>query len=554
METSSENGFWDEMNPQIRRRLLMGSVGSTHLLGTGIRSLESDSGLGAELLFAAYAANPLDGNLARSILNLETAPGFFSGPALTCLRHVAAAWVRPENLSYFLRITARRDNDKIRHYIESCLEKEPGNLFWLQQGLIHAGASSDFRYGLKLLSMEQHEAVRPAVNAARAFFRLMNTDLQEAADLLEDVSAVFGETETAQLIASCSLKMGDRNAAIRSLAACVQKQPWRVSETLRLHDLARGLDSEKRPLPGRTAILLYSYNKAEELDSTLKSLRNSELYESRIFVLDNGSTDETANVMDRWQQAFGEQMARIDLPVNIGAAAARNWLMNLLEVRECDFALYLDDDVEVEQDWLSRFGTAVAAYPDAGVWGCRVVSQSSPAVMQSVDLHIVQPSGEEGNGPEVDLTRISPNPFRVSDLHHQTLDAGYFAFMRPCASVTGCCHLFSTRKLLDNEGFSLFLSPSQYDDMEHDLRSCLKGQFAVYQGHLRILHRKNTGNASHVSVEQEGNALGNKYKMQAMHPRSEILRIMADEESLLRSDIEKKTQYLLDAGLIGSKV
>ncbi|MBI9111707.1 glycosyltransferase [Maridesulfovibrio ferrireducens] len=552
MEVSAIENYWDGIDCSVRPKLLLGSVGGKHLLETGIRCLESDPQLAVEILLAAYAANPFDGNTAQQLLNIETLVSFFPMSVARCISAVAENWARPDNISYFLRITSKRDNRKISSYILSCIEKEPHNLFWIQQGLIYAGASSDFDFGVKLLSAEFSSELKPAVNAAKSFFLFMSGDNVQSFKSLRSASESFGIENFANLAASVALALDDRESAVSLLSGSVQVQPWRSSETLRLHDLVRGLDVQKVQLAGSVAILLYSFNKFEELDATLGSLHRSELNDSKIFMLDNGSSDSTAEVLDRWQQEFGDRMVRIDLPVNVGAAAARNWLMNEPEVKECDFAVYLDDDVEVQPDWLMYLGSAVQEYPDAGVWGCKVVDYISPAVMQSVDLHLIQPPGEEGAGPEVDLTRIAPNPFKVSDLHHQVLDGGYFDYMRPCASVTGCCHMFRTEKLLDNGGFSLFLSPSQYDDMEHDLRSCLKGEFAVYQGHLRILHRKNTGAASRVSVMQEGNALGNKYKMQAMHPRSEILGIMADEERLLQRDLEKKIKYLAENGFLES--
>ncbi len=544
--------FWSDMPVPVRRRLLQGSVGARHLFDTGAEALESNPQLAVELLLAAYTANPFDGNMAGQLANVEGLLPLFPEPVTTCLEGVLKNWHRPDNLSYFLRITSKRNNDKIRSYILSCLEKEPENLFWIQQGLIHAGACSDYIFALELLDREFTAEVFSAVNSAKAFFHYMSGDAAGAFKSLVTASEVLGIANMAHLAASIALALDDRKTALDVLSGTVEGQAWRVSEALRLYDLKRGLDEKYEAFPGTLAILLYSFNKAEELDATLASLHRSELCGARIFVLDNGSGDGSADVISRWHNEFDEQMVRIDLPVNVGAAAARNWLMNMPEVMECEFSLYLDDDVEVEPDWLSRLGAAVSRYPDAGVWGCKVVDHVSPAVMQSVDLHIIQPAGEEGDGPEIDLTKIAPNPFRVSNIHNQLLDAGYFDFMRPCASVTGCCHLFRTAKLLDNGGFSLFLSPSQYDDMEHDLRSCLKGDFAVYQGHLRVLHRKNTGAASRVSVVQEGNALGNKYKMQAMHPRSEILQIMADEERLLQSDLKKKIQYLRENGVLGS--
>ncbi len=544
------DNYWADMHAAVRRKLLIGSVGAKHLFDTGAHALESNPQLGVELLLAAYIANPLDGNMATQLTQVEGLLPLFPSSTASCLKSVAVRFSKPVNLSYFMRIAAKRDAVKIKNYILSCLEKEPGNLFWIQQGLVHAGAFADFRFGLELLSAKFPDELLPAINCAKAFFHYMDGNAAEALPLLMSSSDVFGLNNMAHLAASVTLRLGERETAISILAGAVDAQPWRVSEAMRLYDLACGLDQKKVPLPGNTAVLLYSFNKADELDATLESLHQSELHAAKIFMLDNGSSDGTAEVLDKWQSQFGERMVRIDLPVNIGAAAARNWLMQEPQVRECEFAIYLDDDVEVQPDWISRLGAAVEAYPDAGVWGCKVLDHAAPAVMQSVDLHMIQPVGDEGEGPEVDLSKIAPNPFRCSDLHLYLLDSGFFDYMRPCASVTGCCHLFRTQKLLDNGGFSLFLSPSQYDDLEHDLRSCLKGEFPVYQGHLGIRHRKRSGFASHTSFVQEGNALGNRYKMQAMHPRSEILRIMAEEERLLQSDLEKKMQYLVRKGFL----
>lgn len=544
------DSYWAEMYEPVRRKLLMGSVGAKHLFDAGAHALESDPQLGVELLLASYASNPLDGGMAVQCVQIEGLLPLFPASVSSCIKGIVAETRRPENLSYFMRIAAKRDSVKVKAYILSCLEKDPGNLFWVQQGLVHAGAFADFEFGLELLAGEFSAEVLPAINYSKAFFHFMNGNAAEAFPLLMAASDVFGLNNLAHLAGSIALKLGEREIAVSIFAGAVDAQPWRVSEAMRLYDLACGLDVKAAPLPGTLAVLLYSFNKADELDGTLASLHASELYGSKIFMLDNGSSDGTAEIITKWQSEFGEQMVRIDLPVNVGAAAARNWLMKEPQVRECDFAVYLDDDVEVQPDWISRFGAAVESYPEAGVWGCKVLDYAAPSVMQSVDLHLIQPVGDEGEGPEVDLSKITPNPFRCSNLHLSLLDSGYFNYMRPCASVTGCCHLFRTQKLLDNGGFSLFLSPSQYDDLEHDLRSCLKGEFPVYQGHLNILHRKRSGFASHTSAAQEGNAQGNRYKMQAMHPRSEILQIMADEERLLQSDLENKMQYLVRKGIL----
>jgi GT2 family glycosyltransferase len=258
-------------------------------------------------------------------------------------------------------------------------------------------------------------------------------------------------------------------------------------------------------------------------------------------VLDNGSTDDTAAVLAGY--AGPHPLTVVSLPVNVGAPAARNWLASLPEVRACDWALYLDDDTDLPPDLRGRFGAAVAAYPGAGVWGCKVSDFDAPGRMQSADLHLVLPPGDPSR-PALDLAADEPNPFRLSDLHVQEPDLGRFDYLRPCCSVTGCCHLFRTESLAEVGGFSLFLSPTQYDDVERDLRSALAGKPAVYQGHLAVGHRKSTGAASRTDPVAQASALANKYKMQAMHERSRILALAAWERELLLADLAAKARTL----------
>ena len=253
------------------------------------------------------------------------------------------------------------------------------------------------------------------------------------------------------------------------------------------------------------------------------------------------STDNTAEILSSWQSRFEmalgpDRFTAITLPVNIGAPAARNWLMNLDAVQKHDFICYLDDDILLPPDWLLKFGSAVRQYPDAGVWGCKVVDHVNQSLIQSADSHL----SVDPEAIPLDLTRTAPNPFKLTDLHIQSLDTGLFDILRPCASVTGCCHLFRTKKLLESGDFAIHLSPSQYDDLEHDLRLCEAGLFPVYQGHLTIRHKKRTGAASRVSMQEEGNALGNKYKMQTMHEHGNIVSAMKAEQNLLENDLLMK--------------
>jgi hypothetical protein len=259
-------------------------------------------------------------------------------------------------------------------------------------------------------------------------------------------------------------------------------------------------------------------------------------------VLNNGSTDATAAVLTAWQGRVGpERLERIELPVNVGAPAARNWLACLPGVRACRYAAYLDDDALPPPDWIGRLGAAVAAHPRAGVYGCKVVDAANHALIQNADLHIrpgAEPDpGQPGNG------------LALSDLHLLEPDYGQFDYLRPCVSVTGCCHLFRTRVLADAGGFDLALSPSQFDDLEHDLRLNLKGLPAVYQGHLGVGHARRTGEQGKTSPRAAANAFGNLAKIERSHSRREIRDIARQDQARSLQDLRDKAVALgTDAG------
>ena len=299
-------------------------------------------------------------------------------------------------------------------------------------------------------------------------------------------------------------------------------------------------------------IFLYCFNKAADLDATLASLAASDLGGARIFVLDNGSTDATPQVIAAWAGRLAGRLVPVPLPVNVGAPAARNWLASLPAVADTDFCAYLDDDVEVPPDWLARLGAAAAALPRAGAWGCRIREHGAPGVLQNADLHLQPPDGRT-DFPDFDPRKAREPCFRVSNLHLQTLDLGQFDYLRPCASVTGCCHLFRTAALRGSGGFSIRLSPTQYDDLEHDLRLAAAGKFAAYQGHLCVAHKKQTGKVSQSKPAPFGNAIGNQYKLQAMHPAAEIRRLAAEETRMLLDDLEEKAGRV-DAELFGREI
>ncbi|WP_272699135.1 glycosyltransferase family A protein [Desulfovibrio sp. Fe33] len=512
----SSAAFRRALPDDLAALLRLGFAGKSHLLDVAGRCLrpgrENLVPVASDALRTLTADNPLDGGLAAELLASERTSVLLEPAARAMLRGLAAHWRRPSDPSPLIDALTARDFQRTAAFLDKAVRQEPGNLFWREQVLTVGAVENAPDFVFRLLEADGPEDARPALrNAAKRVHELFSPREAPSAE---------------------------------SLLEAARLTPWNTNLALRAHDAVSGAAEARAPLPGRAAVLLYSWNKADELDATLQCLLASDLNGASVFVLDNGSTDSTGAVLSRMETRFAatlsaDRFTTVSLPVNIGAAAARNWLLSLEAVRANEFICYLDDDVELPSDWLQRLGAAVSRYPEAGVWGCKVVDHANPLCIQSADSHLRLDPAERA-----DLTRLAPNPFGLTDLHIQTLDTGAFDFMRPCASVTGCCHLFRTGALLDSGGFAIQLSPSQYDDMEHDLRLCEARRFPVYQGHLAVRHKKRTGSASHTSRQELGNALGNKYKMQTMHTRADIAAAMEAEQTLLEADLLRKLEYL----------
>ncbi len=494
--------------------------------------------LARDLRLAAFEAEPLDSRGAAAVLALDAERPFLDQPRRDLARTVAAMDAPPSDTRYLVRLLKRREHDKTLAFLESRLEEEPDNLFWTRQ-----------LTGLFLARGDYDAASRAASLLRRPPF----ATFVPLADLIDaDAAYLCQDYETAErLWASCPLdaarakraealvRLGRREEAVGLLRRDRAVRPWNVATLLRLYDLERDVDRATAGLDGGLALLLYTFNKARDLDRTLAGLSRADLSlvpGARIVVLDNGSTDATSDVLAAWADRLGPDLfERVDLPVNIGAPGARNWLLRHHAAREAAWIAYLDDDADLPPDFIGRLAAAARAYPRAGAYGCRVVDFSNPSHIQSADLFL-EPIPPAPNAP------LFSRAFETSRSHLHSLDMGRFDYLRPCASVTGCCHLFAAGTLREMGDFDIRFSPSQYDDLEHDLRGLLMDRIPVYQGHLRVVHRKKTGSQGRPGGRHYAAGFANQFKLHNFYSGEEVAAMArAAFEAALRDAGEKWT-------------
>ncbi|WP_018124429.1 glycosyltransferase family 2 protein [Desulfovibrio oxyclinae] len=528
--------FWSNLPQELAYLLAQGFTGRTHLLKVARAALASGDQqlypVAGSALTTAFSENPLDGVFAEQMLRSPEVSGLLSDETVATLQAVKELWREPRSADHLTRLAGKKDFRRIKEFIARQAATDPENLFWASKAAFFGLVDNDPDFVESLLPpLTGGPADKAQIPLREEIERFRGTPC-EPDPLVAQGDPVFGRGWGAMHAGLRLAREGYRDEAALWLMEAFKAMPWNAGLLLRLHDHLGSVDLERSELPGRTAVLLYSWNKKDDLDATLGSLFRAE-DDPDLLVLDNGSDDGTATILEQWEYRFDARregsFTRISLPVNTGAAVARNWLLKEALERGYAFLCYLDDDVDLPADWLRQLGAAVQRYPEASVWGCKVVDHANTAIIQHADHQLEIPENQGTGDPS---------------LFVQTLDAGLFDYMRPCDSVTGCCHLFRAETLRASGGFDIRLSPSQYDDLEHDIRLLKNGGHAVYQGHLTVRHRKRSGMASHSSPQAEGNALGNKFKLQALHPNEELRDLEHIGRQRLLKDLREKAAHL----------
>lgn len=540
----------DILPPPLAAMVLAGTAGRDHLrraaamAGHCAATAPPTAGydwhrLRLGLLMAAFEEDTLFGPTAAELLQaIREHGGKGVDPAFTALvTTLGERFSLPESTAYFERLQAAGNVPKLRRFLENECQNGRHGLFWLHVALHQAVLCRDFDWGAACLKA----AIPDADDVLAPVAAKLAGDLALLSGLPQRAMARYSAAETRApwpqglfRSALAALDAGEDEQTLRQCGRILTHMPEHVAAALTLFDAVSGRATATAPLPGRLGIALYTYNKAGDTDRTLASLFATGLGDARVVVLDNAATDATPEVLAAWVARVGTQrLGVIRLPVNIGAPGARNWLAADARLRDVAFVAYLDDDVDLPADWLGRLGAAVAAYPEAGVWGCRVADAGNPAVAQGIDA-VLLPGEADATG------RSEP---RLSDAHAASFDYGAFSHMRPCLSVMGCCHLFRRERLAEAGGFDIRFSPSQYDDVDHDLRLALSGRLPVYQGHLRVAHRRPAPVFSPPHPVQEACGQANYRKLMAKH-REKFPDMDAAVRNALILDLKAKWERL----------
>lgn len=522
--------YWEGLPEQIRELLFLGSKGKNHLntvIGFCGKALEVDqiqkdkiSSLVLDIYLSLLEQYPWDREIVNLIKKNQTIFNQLIPYAQDCLR------VFEEKNSQGLDNVNYQNPKELLHHIDpehvdlSFFEMLERSLRFtsLDLDLIDMLTSKKFPHpyeGLKFRSMVDFMRDRIDGNHLISFF---NLELH------------FTEADYFERLGNIFYILGDRDQTVYNWKKSLELRPWNSNLILQLYDIVKGIDREILKIQGKIAICFYTYNKAEKLGMSLDSLFASEIMDSKIFILLNGCKDNSGEIVKTFQAKYGiDRLKVIALPVNVGAPAARNWLMTVPEVADSDYVVYLDDDIILPKDWLLRLGGAIKNYPEAAVYGCMILDPLSDVSAQGVDWQFYV--GSDGN----------LQGFGISSSHF-SLPSSVFTYMRPAGHVTGCCHLFKKFSLKEIGDFDLRFSPSQVDDVDHDIRAWMLNRPVVYNGHLKIKHL-NEPSLNPAAIRL---ANINFYKLSYKYTSDEWRRIYQNYIKTIGNDMFKKICFLSD--------
>lgn len=117
----------------------------------------------------------------------------------------------------------------------------------------------------------------------------------------------------------------------------------------------------------RVAVVILNWNGADILDDCLESLTKQNYPAYQLIIVDNGSTDASLTVLDRWCQRCGEKLHVIESSQNLGFAGGVNVGIRYALENSFDAIALFNNDAVAEPNWLSALCEAMRTDDGIGI-------------------------------------------------------------------------------------------------------------------------------------------------------------------------------------------
>ncbi len=118
------------------------------------------------------------------------------------------------------------------------------------------------------------------------------------------------------------------------------------------------------PGPWRVTVIIPTYNRCLDLEETLECLFRQTFDNFKVLVIDNGSADNTCQVLKKFRKQYPNFNAIYEPKKNLA------FLLNLgIKSSHSEIAVFINDDVEMPDNWLKLLIDTFDQYKDVSLIG-----------------------------------------------------------------------------------------------------------------------------------------------------------------------------------------
>ncbi len=153
---------------------------------------------------------------------------------------------------------------------------------------------------------------------------------------------------------------------------------------------------ESRAAAPRVAVVVVNFNAGDWLARTLDALSRQTLAPTRVLVVDNASTDGSADGLE-------ERFPRVEvlrLAGNVGFAAGNNLAIRAAD--DCEWVALLNPDALPAPEWLEALLRAADERPEFAFFGSRLLQADAPDVLDGIGdtYHVAGLAWRRGHGEQ----------------------------------------------------------------------------------------------------------------------------------------------------------
>ena len=226
------------------------------------------------------------------------------------------------------------------------------------------------------------------------------------------------------------------------------------------------------------SVIIPLYNKAGTIERAIRSVLAQTESAFEIIVVDDGSTDDSAQKV----RAIQDARIRLIQQPNGGVSAARN---TGIKAAKYDYITFLDADDEYLPDYLATIKRLIGTYPQCGIWAVRYYCESNGHLTPA-----------KINGLAENFEGVMEDYFLIASRSAPPICTG------------GACS--PRTELLAIGGFPVGIRSGE--DLLTWARLCTRNKLAYSMYPKAIYHLGATAGFLPTRVPQEGNAIGKALK------------------------------------------